>query len=56
MADKKFRPQPLLFHLYAVKHPLGSHNITSLHMLTCVVYVLMNDSNKFQILIYKRQS
>jgi hypothetical protein len=42
---------------YAVKEPLGTHNLTS-HVDMCqsnCVYVLMGDP-KFQILICKRQS
>jgi hypothetical protein len=41
---------------YAVKQPLGTHNLTS-HVDMCqsnCVYILMGDSNKFQILICKR--
>jgi hypothetical protein len=43
---------------YAVKQPLGTKNLTS-HVDMChsnCVYVLMGDSNKFQILICKCQS
>jgi hypothetical protein len=43
---------------YAVKQPLGTNNFIS-HVDMCqsnCVYVLMGDSNKFQILICKRQS
>jgi hypothetical protein len=43
---------------YAGKKPLGTNNLTS-HIDMCqsnCVYFLMGDSNKFQILICKRQS
>jgi hypothetical protein len=45
---------------YVVKQPLGTNNLTS-HVDMCqsncvYLYVLMRDSNKFQILICKRQS
>jgi hypothetical protein len=43
---------------YAVKQHLGTNNLTS-HVDMCqsnCVYVLMGDSNYFQILICKRQS
>jgi hypothetical protein len=50
---QKFRPLT-----YAVKRPLGTNNLTS-HVDMCqsnCVYVFMGGSNKFQILICKRQS
>jgi hypothetical protein len=43
---------------YAVKQPLGTNNLTShvdMYQSNCV-YVFMGDSNKFLILICKRQS
>jgi hypothetical protein len=43
---------------YAVKQPLGTNNLAS-HVDMCqsnCVYVLMGDSNNFQILIWKCQS
>jgi hypothetical protein len=63
MGDKKFHPQ-LSFHsaftyYNALKQPLGMGNLTS-HLDMCQSncvhdYVLMGDSNKFQVLICKRQ-
>jgi hypothetical protein len=43
---------------YAIKQPLGTNNLTP-HVNMCqseYVYVLMGDSNKFQILICKRHN
>jgi hypothetical protein len=53
MADKTFRPQLPFPLTYAVKQPLGTNNLSS-HV--DMSNVLMGDSNKFQILICKRQS
>jgi hypothetical protein len=59
MAGKKISSATVIPFTYAVKHPLGTNNLTShvdmMYQSNCVD-VLMVDSNKFQILICKRQS